>query len=182
MKDFKESINIKEIPYNKLLKDTMAQVPKGAFLTVKKDGEINTMTIGWATSGVMWGRSVFVIGVRPSRHTFSFLDVGKEFSISVPLNQKLKKELDFCGTRSGRNTNKFNKCSITPCEALGIDVPIVKECGLHFECKVIAKHQLIKEYIDDTINARHYPEDDYHMIYYGEILKSYKVVAYYYLI
>ncbi len=175
MKDFKESLNIKEIPYNRALKDAMAQVPKGAFLTVKKGNEINTMTIGWATSGVMWGRPVFVIGVRPSRHTFSFLDLGKEFSVSVPLNQKLKKELGFCGTRSGRNTNKFDECSITPYDSVDIDSPIVKECDLHFECRVIAKHQLIKEFIDDTIKARHYPEDDFHMIFYGEILKCYKV-------
>lgn len=176
MKDTNESINIKEIPYNRLLKDAMAQVPKGAFLSVKKDDEINVMTIGWATSGVMWGRPVFVIGVRPSRYTYSFLDLGKSFSVSVPLNQKLKKELGFCGTRTGRNTSKFEECNITPYEALDINVPIVKECGLHFECRVIAKHQLIKEYIDDTINQRFYPEDDYHMIFYGEIVKSYKVI------
>lgn len=176
MKEIRDVLNIKEIPYNRVLKDAMAQVPKGAFLTVKKDNEVNTMTIGWATSGVMWGRQVFVIGVRPSRHTYSFLDLGKEFSISVPLNQKLKKELGFCGTRTGRNTDKFEECSITAVKGIEIDLPVVKECGLHFECKVIAKHQLIKEFIDDTINQRHYPEDDYHMIFYGEILKSYKVV------
>ena len=40
---------------------------KGVFLTVK-DGEfINTMTIGWAQTGFVWGRSVMSVLVRQER-------------------------------------------------------------------------------------------------------------------
>ena len=175
MDEFIEIINIKEIPFTKALKDAMSQIPKGAFLTSRKDDEVNTMTIGWATSGVMWGRPVFVVGVRPSRHTYSFLEMGSEFTISVPLNQKLKKELGFCGSHSGKDMNKFDQCAITANKGYKTKVPFIKECGLHFECRVVAKHQLIKEFVDDTINERHYPEDDYHMIFYGEIVSCFKV-------
>jgi flavin reductase (DIM6/NTAB) family NADH-FMN oxidoreductase RutF len=174
MSDMKDSVKLKEIPYSKTLKDAMNQIPKGSFLTVKKNDEVNTMTIGWATAGVMWGRPVFVIGVRPSRYTYSFLEIGSEFSISVPLNQKLKKELGFCGSHSGKTINKFEECAISSHEGFKVKVPFVKECGLHFECRVVAKHQLIKEYMDETIIARHYPEDDYHMIFYGEIISCFK--------
>ncbi len=132
------------------------------------------MTIGWATSGVMWGRPVFVIGVRPSRYTYELIDFGTEFTVSVPMNQKLKQQLGFCGTASGRNQDKFEHCDITALEAQAVEVPVIEECGLHFECKVVAKHQLIDEFIDDTIKERYYPEGDFHMIFYGEILKCYK--------
>lgn len=168
---------LKEVPYNRILKDAMAQVPKGAFLNVKKDGKVNTMTIGWATSGVMWGRNVFVVGVRPSRYTYSLIDMGDSFTVSVPVNQQLKKQLGFCGSRSGRDIDKFEEAEITAVDGMEVDVPVVAECGLHFECKVVAKHQLVPEFIDDVINNRFYPEgNDYHMIFYGEILKSYKVM------
>lgn len=166
----------KEVPYNRMLKDALAQVPKGAFLTVKKNGEVNTMTIGWATSGVMWGRNVFVIGVRPSRYTYGLIDMGDAFTVSVPVNQQLKKQIGYVGSRSGRDVNKFEESSLTPVQGMEVDVPIVGECGLHFECKVIAKHQLDPDFIDEVIKNRHYPEGDFHMIFYGEILKSYKIM------
>ena len=51
-------------------KDLMAQLIKGAFLTVSVDDEVNTMTIGWATIGHMWRLDVFMVAVRDSRHTF----------------------------------------------------------------------------------------------------------------
>lgn len=175
MEEFRE-IDIKEIPYNKGLKDAMAQVPKGAFLTVKNGDEINTMTIGWATSGVMWARPVFVIGVRPSRYTYQFMDLNSEFTVSVPLNQQLKKALGYCGSHSGREVDKFEEADITAVKGLVASTPAIKECGLHFECKVVAKHQLMPEFMDETIKSRYYPEDDYHMIFYGEILKCYKVL------
>ncbi len=50
-----EKIERKEVSYTRYLKNALEQIPKGAFLTVKTQSKINTMTIGWATSGVMWG-------------------------------------------------------------------------------------------------------------------------------
>ncbi|WZL80061.1 flavin reductase family protein [Vallitaleaceae bacterium 9-2] len=170
-----EKIERKEVLYTRHLKELLEQIPKGAFLTVKTQDKINTMTIGWATSGVMWGRQVLVIGVRPSRYSYEGIDMDKEFTVSIPMNQKLKKEITYCGTHSGRDVDKFENCNIHALEGHKVDVPIIEECGLHYECRVIAKHQLIPEYIDQTINDRYYPEGDYHMIFYGEILSSYRI-------
>ena len=36
----------------------MERIKKGAFLTVRADGSINTMTIGWATIGYIWQRPI----------------------------------------------------------------------------------------------------------------------------
>lgn len=166
--------DLKKIPYNKYLKVALEQIPKGAFLTTEKDGKVNTMTIGWGTCGVMWGRPVFVVGVRPSRYTYQMIDNDMEFTISIPLNQKLKKKLAFCGTKSGRDVDKFKEIGLTAVKAKEVSVPIIQECELHYECKVVAKHQLISDLMDDTIVDRHYPEGDFHMIFYGEIKACYK--------
>jgi len=166
----------KEIPYYKVLKDALTQLPKGAFLTVKQKEHINTMTIGWGTFGVMWGKPVLVIGVRPSRFSFQFLDLGLPFTVSIPLTQKLKKELGYVGSHSGKNLDKIKESELHLQNGLYVDVPTIKECQLHFECVIVAKNQLIPEYIDTTIRERHYPEGDFHMIFYGEIIGSYKIV------
>lgn len=180
-KDNNQAISLGEkqlvtVDYNRVLKDALAQLPKGAFLTVKKEEQVNVMTIGWGTFGVMWGKPVLVIGVRPSRYTYQFLDMGASFTVSIPLSQKLKKQLGLVGSTSGRTVDKIAQNKLTLKEGSAVNVPVIFDCDLHFECKVIAKHQLIPEYVDATIRERHYPDGDYHMIFYGEILQSYKAI------
>ncbi len=50
------------------------RIKKGAFLTVKAGDAMNTMTIGWGLIGFIWQRSVFMVAVRDSRHTFSIME------------------------------------------------------------------------------------------------------------
>ena len=175
MEEKKIEKKLKEVDYNRYAKDALAQIPKGAFLTVKRDEEINTMAIGWGTIGSMWGRPVFVIGVRPSRHSFGFLEQGAPFTVSIPMNQQLKKQIGEQGTLSGKDINKYDESDLTLRDGLVVDVPVIEECELHYECRVIAKHQIIPEFVDDTIRARHYPDEDHHMIFYGEIVSCYKL-------
>ena len=42
---------------------------KGILLTTKGQTGVNTMTIGWGTIGIEWGRPMFVAYVRESRYT-----------------------------------------------------------------------------------------------------------------
>ena len=44
--------------------------------------------------------------------------------------------MDFCGVRSGKNTDKFSVCNLTPSLSSKILAPIIKECPLSLECKV----------------------------------------------
>lgn len=171
----REHLEINHVAYQKVLKEALPQLPKGAFLSVKKEDTVNVMTIGWGTFGVMWGKPVFVIGVRPSRYTYQFLDLGASFTVSVPLNQKLKKQLGLIGSKSGKNTDKIAQSQLTLRQGTSVNVPVIEECELHFECTVLAKHQLIPEYVDATIRERHYPDGDFHMIFYGEILDCYRL-------
>ncbi len=43
----------------------------------------------------------------------------------------------FCGRRSGRNYDKFQKVPLTPQKAKKVKVPIIMECIAHLECKVV---------------------------------------------
>lgn len=68
----------------------MERIKKGAFLTVKADGIINTMTIGWATIGYLWQRPVFMVAVRDSRYTFKLIEKTGNFTVTIPKSLKFR--------------------------------------------------------------------------------------------
>lgn len=170
-----EAIIIKEISYREHLNDVMEQLGKGIFLTVKVEDEINTMTIGWGTIGLIWNKPIFQVLVRGSRHTHELLEKSKEFTVSVPINQDLKQALAFCGTNSGGDKNKLKECNLTAIPGKKVKTPIIGECKRHYECKIIATQKLIEENIASEIGISFYGGGDYHTIFYGEIVASYEV-------
>jgi hypothetical protein len=50
---------MKRVDYMAVAEKAMAQIRPGAFLTVKSGEALNTMTIGWATIGYVWGKPIF---------------------------------------------------------------------------------------------------------------------------
>ena len=150
----------------------------GILATTKAQGKVNTVTIGWGTLGIEWGRPVFILFVRESRHTKQMLDENGEFTINVPLGEIDKKILSYCGTKSGRDTDKLADLGLTLEEGQQISVPGIRELPLTLECKVIYKQDQDKNAIDPECDARYYAkgtpnEDDYHTVYYGLITKAY---------
>jgi flavin reductase (DIM6/NTAB) family NADH-FMN oxidoreductase RutF len=164
---------MKEVKFNEYSKELMEQIPKGAFLTVKDGNKVNTMTIGWGSLGVMWMKPVFTVMVRFSRYTYEMLqDVG-EFTVSVPLNNDSAKALAFCGTKSGRDCDKVKECGLTLRKGEKVDTPVIAECELHYECKVIYKQVMEPATLDKDIRKSKYSNNDYHVMFYGEIVSSY---------
>jgi flavin reductase (DIM6/NTAB) family NADH-FMN oxidoreductase RutF len=164
---------IKDVHYTQYLPQLLEQLPKGAFLTVRDGEKLNTMTIGWATIGFIWGKPIFNVLVRYSRHTYDLLEQAGEFTVSIPLNQDMKKELGICGSRSGRDMDKFSEVSLTPQPGQKISTPVVGECALHYECKVVFQQAMEPRLVDQGIQERFYPKHDYHIMYFGEILAAY---------
>lgn len=164
---------VKNVKYNEMLPQLMEQITKGAFLTTKWQDKTNTMTIGWGTVGVIWGKPIFMVAVRYSRHTYKLLDNAQEFTVSIPLSNNLKKELGICGTKSGRDMNKFEECGLTIQQGQKISTPVVGECELHYECKVVYQQAMEPKLVHPDIDGRYYGDDDFHVLYYGEIVASY---------
>jgi flavin reductase (DIM6/NTAB) family NADH-FMN oxidoreductase RutF len=160
-----------EINYLDYSGKTIEQLSRGgAFLTVKGKNRTNTMTIGWGFVGYMWNKPVFIVAVRYSRFTYDLLKETDEFSVSVPFDGSLKKELAFCGSKSGRNYDKFDECGLTLKDGEKIKTPYIKECNVHYECKIIYKQTLEPELIKNESISEKYSNNDYHALYYGEIV------------
>ena len=164
---------MKEINYLDALKTTTDHLANGGvFLTVKGEKN-NTMTIGWASIGYMWRKPVFTVLVRPQRHTFEMLKEAGEFTVSVPTKNSLKDELVFAGTKSGRDYDKFDGHGLTAIPAQAIDTPVIKECGLHFECKTLLVQDMTADQMDPALVSGIYGAGDFHTMFFGEIVKCY---------
>lgn len=147
---------------------------KGAFLTVKDGEKINTMTISWGNIGFEWNKPIFTALVRKSRYTHDFLDNTNEFTISIPSDKSLQEALVFCGTKSGRDVDKFEKCRLVISEGKTVNTPVIANCGYIYECKVVYKQDMDLSKVSDGVKKSSYPDDDCHTIYYGEIVDCYK--------
>jgi flavin reductase (DIM6/NTAB) family NADH-FMN oxidoreductase RutF len=150
----------------------LAQLPKGAFLTVAHQDQINTMTIGWGTLGFIWNKPVAMVAVRKSRYTYELLDKINNFTISMPLTANLKKELAGAGSQSGRDINKFTEFSLIAQPSLKVPSPLIEQCDLFYECRIVYKQAMDPDHLDPQIISAYYKQGDFHVLYYGEILAS----------
>ena len=158
-----------------LSESLLAQLKEGAFLTVRAGASLNTMTIGWGLVGVLWQRPVFMVPVRDSRHTFSLLEQAEDFTVTAPMGG-LKDELAFCGTRSGRDLDKFQACRLGTRPGLKTASPVLDVPGLHLECRILYKTPLDPSRMDPALGSL-YPAKDYHTLYFGEIVGCYELAA-----
>jgi flavin reductase (DIM6/NTAB) family NADH-FMN oxidoreductase RutF len=99
---------------------------KGILLTTKSGDTLNTMTIGWGKIGIEWNRPVFIAYVRETRHTKTMLEENGEFTVNIPYGQVDPQILAYCGTRSGRDTDKFRDLGLTPVDSDIVSVPGAK--------------------------------------------------------
>lgn len=166
-------VKMKEVMYNDYVKELLDSISKGAFLSVSAEGQDNTMTIGWGSIGYMWKKPVFIVMVRYSRHTYEMLEKSEYFTVSVPLYADLKKALGVCGSLSGAGHDKWVEAGITKVRAHKVDAPLVEECDLHYECKLIGKTPLMEGMLDVPMQEQFYGKGDYHLLYYGEIVGTY---------
>jgi len=162
----------KEVAYNDYAKELTQIVSKGAFLTTEVDGAVNTMTIAWGTVGFMWGKPVFMAMVRPSRFTYECLEKSQQFTVSIPFKD-MSKALGICGSQSGRDTDKLAAANLTTVPGKKISTPVIADCGLHYECKVVYKQEMVAELLAADLQEKWYASGNYHTLFYGEILATY---------
>ena len=163
-----------KVGYQDYFAETIERMRADGLLLVTKgrDDKPNIMTIGWGTIGSIWSRPIFIVLVRPSRYTYSRLEEIAEFTVNVP-SEKLTEAALHCGTVSGRDHDKFKEMNLTAIAAKEVCVPVIRECHINYECRILHKNDLIPEMLVETISKEAYPEGDFHRVYFGEILATY---------
>jgi flavin reductase (DIM6/NTAB) family NADH-FMN oxidoreductase RutF len=139
-------------------------------LTAGDMEKFNSMTVAWGSIGGMWEMPFVQVVVRPTRHTFGFMNESATFTLcSFPA--KYRKDLAVIGSKSGRDGDKIALTRLTPVKSAVAAAPSFKEADLVIECRKIYWQDLDdRNFLSDKIAAQ-YPEMDYHRVFFGEILR-----------
>jgi flavin reductase (DIM6/NTAB) family NADH-FMN oxidoreductase RutF len=153
-----------------LAQTVKALADPGLLLAAEDSGsKPNVMAIGWATLGIIWGKPVCVVLVRPSRYTYQLIESSGAYSVNVP-TPELSETVMYCGTVSGREHDKFQEKGLTALPATRVGAPLIQECPINYECKVVHKNDVIPAELAPEVQKSAYPAGDYHRVYFGEIL------------
>ena len=162
-----------DITWGEYATQALSQLSRGAFLNTAWNGQLNTMTISWGQLGVTWGKPIFTVLVRPTRHTYTMLEPSGEFTVSIPAANDLDSELALCGSTSGRDGDKFAAAGLHARPGRVVAAPSIEECELHYECRVVYRHTLQPDDLPADVLTM-YPARDFHTVYLGEIVAAYR--------
>ncbi|MBN1617473.1 MAG: flavin reductase [Spirochaetales bacterium] len=135
-------------------------------------GEWNTMTASWGSFGVFWNRRVITCVIRPTRHTYSFVEKADLITFSF-FHPEMKKALQVCGSTSGATVDKAQEASLTPL-LLEPDAVGFNEARLNIVCRKIYAQDIDPHLFIDAQIDTNYPQKDYHRMYLCEILRVYQ--------
>jgi len=108
-------------------------------ITSKLGDKLNVMTAAWQMP-VSFTPLLVATAIGHGRFSHKLILESREFVMSIP-HANMIEEVLCCGTHSGRNTDKFKICKLTPLKAQKVNAPIIRECIGHIECKLYSHHE-----------------------------------------
>ena len=139
-------------------------------ITAGTQEKCNTMTASWGGLGVLWGKPVATVYIRPQRYTMEFVE-GSEFFTLAFFGEEYRKALALCGSQSGRDVDKVKACGFTVAEAEG-GAPYFAQAELVLVCKKAYWQDMDPAHFLDPEIETHYAQRDYHRIFIGEIVEA----------
>jgi len=121
-----------EVPSTAYAEDAARILAQCGCLLVSGNMEkANVMAIGWGLIGPLWGKPFFMVAVRPSRYTYKFVEKVGDFTVNVP-KKGMEEIVDYCGSVSGREHDKFKEKGLTLVPSKRVNSPIISECAIHY--------------------------------------------------
>lgn len=109
-------------------------VPAVLVTVADRQGTPNIFTVAWAGT-VCSDPPMVSISVRPSRYSHQMIEDTGEFVINLT-TKKLVYATDYCGVKSGRDTDKFKDMHLSLLPADQVKAPLLKESPVNIECRV----------------------------------------------
>lgn len=129
----------------------------------------NTMTASWGHLGIMWNLPVAICYIRPQRYTYEFANEYADYTLSF-FEEKDRKILQFCGSKSGRDHDKFKETGLLPFTTENGNIGY-EQARLILECRKIYQDDFKAEnFLRPEIAKKNYPKNDFHRFYFGEII------------
>ncbi|MBT3341566.1 MAG: flavin reductase family protein [Gemmatimonadetes bacterium] len=108
--------------------------------SVDASGQGNLIAVGWAMRANM-DPPVYAIGLGHKSLSCANIQVSGEFVFGIP-GADLATQVLYCGTHTGRDGDKFAATGLTPATAARVKAPLVAECLVNLECRVIATQEI----------------------------------------
>jgi flavin reductase (DIM6/NTAB) family NADH-FMN oxidoreductase RutF len=112
-------------------------------LTTAAKGRANVMTMSWHMM-VDFEPPLIACIVSDANYSFAALRKTRECVIAIPAAKLASKVVEI-GNTSGRDIDKFAEFGLTPVPAKRVGAPLIAECFINLECKVIDT-RLVKTY------------------------------------
>lgn len=129
----------------------------------------NTMTASWGGLGVLWGVPMATAYIRPQRYTKQFVDESEYFTLSF-FSETYRTQLNLCGAKSGRETDKVKACGFTVAAGAG-GAPYFEEAELVLVCRKRMAVPMDPAAMPEDVKEKWY-KGDYHTMYWGEIVEA----------
>ncbi|HCU35297.1 MAG TPA: flavin reductase family protein [Armatimonadetes bacterium] len=102
---------------------------------VSTDGKPNIITIG-ASSVCSSNPPTVGIAIKPARYSYGLIKASGDFGVNIPGPEQLE-AADRCGWLSGAEVDKFAETGLTAQASRAITSPLVAECPVSLECRLI---------------------------------------------
>ena len=100
----------------------------------------NIITVAWAGT-ICSTPAMLSISVRKERYSHQIIKETGEFVVNLT-TKDLVFATDYCGVKSGRDTDKFKEMNLTAEPSEIVKAPAIKESPVNLECRVIEIKEL----------------------------------------
>ena len=139
-------------------------VPAVLVSAADKDGNSNLITVAWAGT-ICSDPPMLSISVRPERYSYYMIRETGEFVVNLT-TEELVRAVDFCGVKSGRDTDKWKETGLTPEKASVVNVPLVRQSPVNLECRVLrvdelgSHHMFVAQVVAVDVDEKYMDEKD----------------------
>ena len=139
-----------------------------ALVTAGNTDTAHTRTVRRGGVGGLCGNPVAIIFVRDSRYTKEFIDANEFFSITF-LSGQYRDALNYCGSHSGRDEDKFAAAGLNL--ATRHNIPYVEEGNFVLLCEKMSATRITEDsFLLPEIKEKWYKDGDMHTLYVAEII------------
>lgn len=94
----------------------------------------NLITIG-AISHACADPPMLGVAIGHTRYSYRVFSRADSFVVNAPSEDQVEL-VDYCGSVSGRNVDKFKECGLTPLQSLKVSSPGIEEFPINIECAI----------------------------------------------
>jgi len=111
--------------------------PAALITSADENGKPNIITLGEVFNISILKPVILGIAIRPATYTNSIIRKTGEYVVNLTTVELFRK-VDQCGYATGRHgLDKFKAFGLTPLPASFVKPPLIEECPVNLECKVV---------------------------------------------